>query len=155
MKLEVYIEYYHPTASTDYLVLWHQSMIWAVTEHGLSLFAASILAIRPFFTYLSTSYTSLSTKMTSRRSMSDATHGSSIRVSKSSNWPGTRAGSVEMGKIGVRSEVDVRSEYNVEQRQSLATPVCTAKAFGEGESARGLGISGSRAHLRAEAGEAV
>lgn len=53
MKLTVYIDLFHPTPSTSYQDLWYKSLIWAVTEHGLSLFAASVLAVRPFFTYVS------------------------------------------------------------------------------------------------------
>lgn len=39
--------------------LWYEAQIWAVSEHGLSLFAAAVLAIRPIFAYVSSSLTSL------------------------------------------------------------------------------------------------
>lgn len=86
LKLQVYIELYNPTPSTDYHALWQQSMIWAVSEHGLSLFAASVLAVRPFFTYLSSSLSTLSSRG-SDKNASWGGHRDSSRASASSGAP--------------------------------------------------------------------
>lgn len=51
-------------------------MIWAICEHGASLFAASVLAVRPFFTYISSS---LSTTLSSISSSSDKNNSASGR----------------------------------------------------------------------------
>lgn len=147
MKLRIYVDYYNPTPDTDFLTLWYQSMIWAVTEHGLSLFAASILAIRPFFTYILKSYTSFSSKHgygSSRKSVS-----TSARTSHASSKVGTSA--MELGRIGVRSDIDVRSEYG-----GSRSPAYKADAYGDGESAKAMLVSKpSRAHLEVDDGEVV
>jgi hypothetical protein len=129
MKLQVYIDYYNATADTDLMKLWYQSMIWAVTEHGLSLFAASILAIRPFFTYIFKSYTAFSSRYgygSSRKSMSTI-----ARASHASSKTGTSA--IELGRIGVRSDIDVRSEYG-----GSRSPAYKADAYGDGQSAKAM-----------------
>lgn len=153
MKLKVYIDYYHPTPDTNFVTLWYQSMIWAITEHGLSLFAASVLAIRPFFTFVSQTYGTLSSKMSygsgSRKSVS-ARGMSSGRVSKASNWPGSPR-STEMGHIGVCNEFDVRSEYDAEQ--GLQQPVYRADAYGDDDSAKMLVREGSKGRLEVDAEE--
>lgn len=151
MKLKVYIDWYHPTADTDFPTLWYESMIWAVTEHGLSLFAASILAIRPFFTYVSTSYTSFSSKLgygsnggSSRKSVS-----TSARTSSRATAPP----STELGQIGVRSDVDVRSEYG-----GSRSPAYRVGAYGDdGDSAEGMLASGpsGKARFEVDDGEVV
>lgn len=129
MKLLVYIEYYHPTPSTDFVTLWYQSMIWAVSEHGLSLFAASVLAIRPFFTYVSTSWTSLSSSLYGDASVKNSSgHGTSSRVSRGSAWPAS-PGMTELGTIGVRNEFEVRTEYDLDN--SSKKPGYTVDAYNE------------------------
>lgn len=151
MKLQVYIDWYHPTADTDYTILWYRSMIWAVTEHGLSLFAASILAIRPFFTFISKSYTSFSSNHGygssggSRKSVL-----ASVRTSRASNKTSAPS-TMELGKIGVRSEFDVRSEYG-----GSRSPAYRADAYGDGESADGmLGSGAGKAQFEVDDGEVV
>lgn len=84
MKLKVYIDMFNPTPSTNYMDLWYESLIWAVTEHGLSLFAASVLAIRPFFTYVSKGISTLSTNLSATTLGTTGKRGSS-RVSGISN----------------------------------------------------------------------
>lgn len=42
--------------------LWYEAQLWAISEHGLSLFAAAVLAIRPIFAYVSTKLAPLRSK---------------------------------------------------------------------------------------------
>lgn len=151
MKLNVYIQYYNSTPDTDFVSLWWQSMIWAITEHGLSLFAASVLAIRPFFVFVSQSVGSLSSKLGygsgSRKSVSG--RGTSSRVSKVSATPG----STELGRIGVRNDFDVRSEYDVEE--GSRNPEYKVDAYGDDESSRTLTRGASKSMPDVETDEVV
>lgn len=118
MKLVVFIEWFNPTPTTDFVDLWYRSLIWAIAEHGLSLFAASVLAIRPFFAYISKSVVSLSSSLYSRRSLSAESSGrtgSSVAKSvRQDSTATTGSKATELHSIRVRSDVEVRSEYNGE-----------------------------------------
>lgn len=46
-KLVVVVELYNPGPTTDYRELWGRGSTWSTVEHGLSLFAASVLAVGP------------------------------------------------------------------------------------------------------------
>lgn len=115
MKLSLYIQYYNRTSDADIVNMWYKSMIWAITEHGLSLFAASILAIRPFFTLVYQTYGSITTKMGygSGSSKSVSGTGASSRLSKVSHIPSTHK-STELGTVEARPDFDERSDYDVE-----------------------------------------
>lgn len=93
---------FNPTPSTDYMDLWYESLIWAVTEHGLSLFAASVLAVRPFFTYLSKGISTLSTNLSATAIGTTGKRGSS-RVSGISNHI-TAHESTELADMVTRGE---------------------------------------------------
>lgn len=112
MKLQIFVKLFHATSATEFERLWYQGLIWTVCEHGLSLFAASIIAIRPFFTFVSKSWTSLSSSLNSSGSKDTAGRATSSHVSKNSNM--CSPAGTELGTIGVRSDFEVRSEYNVE-----------------------------------------
>lgn len=115
MKLRLYIQYYNRTSDANIVNMWYESMIWAITEHGLSLFAASILAIRPFFTLVYQTYGSITTKMGygSGSSKSVSGTGASSRLSKLSHIPSTYK-STELGRVETRPDFDERSDYDVE-----------------------------------------
>lgn len=116
MKLRLYIQYYNRTSDANNVNMWYQSMIWAITEHGLSLFAASILAIRPFFTLVYQTYGSITTKMGygSGSSKSVSGTGASSRLSKLSHIPSTHR-STELGTVETRPDFDdERSDYDIE-----------------------------------------
>lgn len=151
MKLRVYIALYNPTADTDFVTIWYESMIWAITEHGLSLFAASILATRPFFTFISHTYGSFSSKLGygsgSRKSVS--ARGTSSRVSKGSNWPGS-PGSTELGRVAVRSDFDVRSEYDAEHGLGQSVSKVDASRGGESPQVLVRGISKVQSEVEAD-----
>lgn len=125
-KLSIFIKAYHPTPSTDYQALWFQGSMWAVAEHGLSLFAASVLAVRPFFTYMLSRTMSLygsgTRDKTTRR-------GTSTHISRNPSWL-EAAESAELGAIGVRNEVDVRSEYGGDE-SDLQHPEYTVDVYNE------------------------
>lgn len=144
MKLVVYVRLYnHPSDETRH-ALEYQTQIWSVTEHGLSLFAASILALKPVYNYISKSWTRLSMSLSegvfsssssgahkfddsSRRTSSGTGRGSKVdkrgmnRNNKNLWSVDTEATSTELGTvIDVRSDVEVRSEENVDQLKNHA-----------------------------------
>lgn len=49
MKLIVVDQYFRARPAFDYRYLWQRGVKWGTVEHGLSIFAASVLAIRPIF----------------------------------------------------------------------------------------------------------
>lgn len=115
MKLRLYIQYYNRTSDANVVNMWYESMIWAITEHGLSLFAASILAIRPFFSLVYKTYGSITTKLGygSGSNKSASGTGASTRFSKLSHVPSSHK-STELGGVSNRPEFDQRSDYDVE-----------------------------------------
>lgn len=115
MKLRLYIQYYNRTSDANVINMWYESMIWAITEHGLSLFAATILAIRPFFTLVYQTYGSITSKMGygSGSSKSISGTGASSRLSKLSHIQSTHK-SIELGRVGNRSDFHERIDYDVE-----------------------------------------
>lgn len=131
MKLTVYVKFYSDPSLTTRHSLDYQTQIWAATEHGLSLFAASILALKPVYNYISKSWTRLSSNFSgivisgkdSRSSQGSGSRsrvsGASLRNSKPKNmWSlseNTRDTSTELGTIDVRNDVEVRMEDNVKQ----------------------------------------
>lgn len=129
MKLEVYVEAYNPTTTTDYVALWYRGVIWAFSEHGLSLFASSILALRPMTRYISRGFTALtSTLYGSSKSSKSSDGGPHSLLSKGSDRS-KKSESAEMNTIGVRNDVSVYSEYNISG--SLKHPVYSAEAYNE------------------------
>lgn len=137
MKLVVYVKMYnHPSFATRHS-LDYQTQIWAVTEHGLSLFAASILALKPVYNYLSQSWTRLSSNFSglvlsgkdSRLSGSSGSRASGTASSSSRTYSKRKNMwrlnsedktrdheiSTELGTIDVRNDVEVRTEDNVDQ----------------------------------------
>lgn len=68
-KLLVVIELYHPGPTTDYRELWARGNKWATVEHGMSLFAASVLAVGPIFAPVVQGWTSFSASISRRYSL--------------------------------------------------------------------------------------
>lgn len=96
-------------------------MIWAVCEHGLSLFAASVLAIRPFFTYLSSSFTTLSSSLNRSGSDKNASgRRNSSRVSGSPSWP--------LSPPEVRTTSAARGDVELEARRESRADASPTKA---------------------------
>lgn len=155
MKLILYIEYYNPGPDTQVIDLWYQSMIWAITEHGLSLFAASILAIRPFFSLVYKSYGSISSKLGygSGSGKSASTTGAFSRsMSKGSNVPGSPRLTEMDTAIGLRHDYDDEdNDYDLEH--GLGQPDGKVETYGVGENSRRLARGGSKAQAEVEADE--
>lgn len=132
MKLTVYVKMYNDTSPEALHSLDYQTQLWAVTEHGLSLFAASILALKPVYNYISRSWTrlslSLSGKTASEKDSSGRSTGASSRGSKRKNlWS---QDSTELGTIDVRNDVEVRMEDNVDQ---LKQPAYMVDAYNDSQ----------------------
>ncbi|KAF3771102.1 hypothetical protein M406DRAFT_326501 [Cryphonectria parasitica EP155] len=144
MKLHYYIIWYRPTPTTDFAAISLQTNIWAVTEHGLSLFAASILAIKPFFTYMSKSlYGTIHGGDSSHKNDLSGRSNSLGAASKPLAWPDAAESAAEMGVIGVRNEVEVRSIYDVEG--DLRNPAYTVDVYNE--STRRLVLGGGKENM--------
>lgn len=147
MKLAVYVQLYnHPSDDTRH-ALEYQTQIWSVTEHGLSLFAASILALKPVYNYISKSWTRLSMSLSegvfsssssssAARKVDDSSRGFKDKRSTNRNnknlWSvDTDATNTELGTIiDVRNDVEVRSEENVDQ---LKHPAYIVDAYNDSQ----------------------
>lgn len=60
LKLAVIVDVFRVPATGKYQDLWQRAVIWSVAEHGLSLFAATILALRPICHPITKGWSSLS-----------------------------------------------------------------------------------------------
>ena len=137
MKLQVHYETFHPR-DNDSITTWYLAMIWAATEHGLSVFAASVLALRPLARLVSKGWQSISSSLYggSSKDAKSSGQGTSSRVSKKSDWSAPTE-SNELGTIGVRNEVSVHSEYTAEG--NAQQPLYLAEAYnGSSESHKRL-----------------
>lgn len=85
MRLQTYVEYYHPSPRSSVQETWYTGITWAIAEHGLSLFATSILALKPVVHLVSSSWTSLASSF------------SSLHSKRSAGRPTPDAGSVLRG----------------------------------------------------------
>lgn len=72
MKLRVIDAIFRSPSMAYTPSLWYQAEVWALAEHGLSLFAAAVLAIRPMLKYVSSSLSGLSSGLYLRRSADSA-----------------------------------------------------------------------------------
>lgn len=144
MKLVLFVKMYHDNYPTQYSFA-YRTQIWAVTEHGLSLFAASILALKPVYNYLSKSWTRLSSSLSGNLASTkeDASRASSSgalsRASKRKNHWSHDTTTTEMGTIDVRNDVEVRSEDNVDQ---LKHPAYVVDAYNDSQ--RRLVVEGGK-----------
>jgi hypothetical protein len=137
MKLQVHYETFHPR-DNDSLTRWYLAMIWAITEHGLSIFASSVLALRPLARMVSKGWASISSSFYGggSKDAKSSGQGTSSRVSKKTNWSEPTE-SNELGTIGVRNEVSVHSEYTPEGHAQ--EPLYLAEAYnGSSESHKRL-----------------
>lgn len=137
MKLQVHYETFHPR-DNDSVTTWYLAMIWAITEHGLSIFASSVLALRPLARMVSKGWASISSSFYGggSKDAKSSGQGTSSRVSKKTNWSEPTE-SNELGTIGVRNEVSVHSEYTEEGHAQQ--PLYLAEAYnGSSESHKRL-----------------
>lgn len=60
LKLSVIVEVFRVPVTSPYQSLWQRAVTWSVSEHGLGLFAATILALRPVCSPITKGWSSLS-----------------------------------------------------------------------------------------------
>lgn len=134
MKLTVVLTIFHtgPTQTT-----WYQTQLWALAEHGLSLFAAAVLAIRPIFAYVSSSIINLSTSI---RRKSGSGSGS---ISISGTGAGIRPGSDGVGTTRVMTKRLVGFWIQPFKPLLFSTPGRGRESRGGSASAGGAGGGGA------------
>lgn len=92
------VEVFHIPATSRYQDLWERAVTWAATEHGLSLFTAAILALRPLarplMSPISKGWTSLSGSVSQLYSSSRRDSG----VSRPTSAGGTSLGPMTPGR---------------------------------------------------------
>lgn len=130
-------------------------MTWASAEHGLSLFAASILALKPVVQLVSKSWTSLTGSLgsDSKRSTGRDTPGigGGGGLLKPSDYGTYTPGGTELGSIGVRRDVYVDTSRRREGER-MRGPLYTAEVNGSHGSQRGL-VGGAGLQSVLEAGK--
>lgn len=134
MKLKIVWEGSHSQVQIGYITGGYKAMLWSTVEHGLSIFASSLLALRPLMRLVPKGWQTLVDSLYGSRSANSSGLGSSLPVSKKSNWSATNESS-ELGRIDVHNSVTVRSE----------TPDCNALNLETGYHAevRGSSFEGS------------
>lgn len=109
MKLKIIYDGSHSQSHTAYLARGYQAMIWSTVEHGLSIFASSLLALRPLMRLVPHGWTALLSTFHNRGSMRPSGQGSSRQTPKKSSWSNTME-SNELASFGVNSSVSFRTE---------------------------------------------
>lgn len=97
----------------DHYAKGYRIMIWSAVEHGLSIFASSVLALRPLIRLISREWTNLLSTLYRTGSAKSMGQGSSRQSSKKSQWSDS-VKSNEPGSIGSQNTISVRTEYTVE-----------------------------------------
>lgn len=126
LRLRNYVEYFNPTPTTTLPHIWYTGVTWATTEHGLSLFAASILALKPVVQVVSRSWSSLSSSLNSSNRKKASASGVSDRAFNNSDWVFTPA-DTELGTIGVRTDISVDAKNT--GQDGLEAPLYAAAAY--------------------------
>lgn len=85
-------------------------MIWSTVEHGLSIFASSLLALRPLMRLIPKGWTALLSAFYGRGSANSSGQGSSRRTFKKLNWSTTTELN-ELGSAGARNSRSLGTEY--------------------------------------------
>lgn len=146
LRLRNYVEHFNPTPTTTKQHLWYTGVTWATTEHGLSLFAASILALKPVVQLVSRSWSSLSSSLSSSNRKMPSGGSASGGGFKNSNWALTPEGT-ELRDIGVRTEVSVDTKSKAQDR--LQPPVYTAAAYNASQESFKRLVEGGKTSSRA------
>lgn len=111
MKLKTMFDPSHPPG--DYYATYYRVMIWSAVEHGLSIFASSVLALRPLIKLIPKGWTTLLSTFYRSGSAKSSGQGSSGHTPKRSNWSDP-TDSNELGSVGVQNAISVRTEYKVD-----------------------------------------
>lgn len=131
MKLGVYIKAFNDAnLSNDrpqLIKYWLESLLWTVIEHGLSLFAASALAIRPFFTMASRWL--FGTKEAEPSQETDwSKRSNSLPMSNELKWPDSSM-SAEMTGIGIRH--DHEDDSDCDDENAMRHPSYTSDMYNQ------------------------
>lgn len=113
MKLKIIYEGSHSQGQISYLARGYQVMIWSTVEHGSSIFASSLLALRPLMRLIPKGWTKLFSAFYGSGSANASGQGSSWPSSKKPDWSNTIE-SNKLGRIDVHNSVTVRSEYTLD-----------------------------------------
>lgn len=111
LRLRDFIEYFNPTPTTTKSHIWYTGITWAMVEHGLSIFAASILALKPVVQVVSKSLTSLSSSLSSSSRKKASSSNASGGLLKNSGWTATPEGTELGSVVGVRTKVSANPRY--------------------------------------------
>lgn len=138
LRLQTYVESYNPTPQSTMLQTWYTGVTWAMAEHGLSLFATSILALKPVVHLVSKSWTSLASSFSSFNSKKSSGRGTPDvgGVLSGPNWRHTLEGT-ELESIATRNDTTVRSNGSLEGER-LHAALYTAELNGSRESHKAL-----------------
>ncbi|KAG8157316.1 hypothetical protein KVR01_012700 [Diaporthe batatas] len=131
MKLKLLYDGSQPHSSVDPIAQGYKAMIWSIVEHGLSIFASSVLALRPLIRWVSSGWATLSSTLygSSSGSAKPSVQNSSRHILQEPHW--SRATETnELSSIGVRNEVSIRTEHTTECPYHLQTPLYLAEAYG-------------------------
>jgi hypothetical protein len=113
MKLKLIREGSHSRDSTSRIARGYQLMIWSAVEHGLSIFASSLLALRPVMRLIPKGWKTLLSTFYGRGSANSSGQSSSWPTSKKPDRSNTTE-SNELGRIGIHNSVTVSSEYTLD-----------------------------------------
>ncbi|KAL2286067.1 hypothetical protein FJTKL_07304 [Diaporthe vaccinii] len=91
----------------------YRVMIWSAVEHGLSIFASSVLALRPLIKLVPKGWTTLLGTIYRSGSAKSSGQGSSGHTPKKSNWSDP-TDSPELGSVGNQNAISIRCEYKVD-----------------------------------------
>lgn len=110
MKLKVIYEGSHTRGEAGYISRGYEAMLWSTVEHGLSIFASSLLALRPLMRLIPKGWMAFLSTISGSGGANSSDQSSSRRITKKPNWSNTTQ-SNELGRIGVQNSITVRSEY--------------------------------------------
>lgn len=100
-----------------------------MVEHGLSLFAASILALKPVVQVVSRSWSSLSSSLGSGNRKKASGSGASRGALENSDWTFTPE-DTELGYVDARTDISVDAKHKGQGRPGSQPPMYTAVAYG-------------------------
>ncbi|PSR85768.1 hypothetical protein BD289DRAFT_433357 [Coniella lustricola] len=125
MKLGVYIKAFNSPDHSQDITWWLESLVWTVIEHGLSLFAASALAIRPFFTIIARRFSKNKMPITTQET-EWSRRSNSLAMSNELKWP-DRAMSAGMTGIGLRHDHD--HDVDSDEENAMRHPSYTSDMY--------------------------
>lgn len=102
MKLKVIYDGSHSQNNTGYIARGYLVMIWSIVEHGVSIFASSLLALRPLVRLIPKGWTTLLDAFSSRGSANSSGRGQKLNWFNTAEWS-------ELDSLGVKNSVSLRT----------------------------------------------